>query len=59
MDRYVKTTKGIVDTLIKNNPHVECFHIVDGELIIEEIMGRRWSYGKILKTSNKKEDLKD
>lgn len=57
MKRYVKTSKGIIDTEIRNNPHVECFFIIDDILHIEEISGRIFPYAKVIDLSNNKDDL--
>ena len=59
MKRYVKTDKGIIDTHIKNNPHVECFFIKDKILHIEEISGRIYPYAKVIMLSDNKAELKD
>ena len=58
MKRYVKTDKGIVDTCIENNPHIECFFIKeDNNLYIEEISGRVYPYAKVIDFSDTKDDL--
>ena len=57
MKRYLKTDKGIIDTHIKNNPHVECFFIKDNHLYIEEISGRVYLYAKVTSSSDNKSDL--
>ena len=59
MKRYVKTSKGIIDTEIRNNPHVECFFIKDNILHIEEISGRIFSYAKVFELSDNRDDLID
>lgn len=57
MHRYIQTDNGIIDTSIKNNPHVECFHIKNGMLYVEEISGREYSLGKVISSSNERDDL--
>lgn len=59
MKRYLKTDKGIIDTHIKNNPHVECFFIKGNHLYIEEISGRVYPYAKVFELSDNKNDLID
>ena len=57
MHRYIQTDSGVIDTDIRNNPHVECFHIKDNILYAEEISGREYSLGKVISSSDERDDL--
>ena len=57
MDRYIKTDVGVIDTNIRNNPHIECFHIKDNILYAEEISGREFPIGKVISSSNERDDF--
>ncbi len=48
MKKYILTHKGVINTNITDNPHTECFHIIDNILYKEDILGNLYDCGEVI-----------
>lgn len=57
MKKYILTHKGVINTDITENPHTECFHIIDNVLYKEDILGNLYSCGEVIKEYDSLEEM--
>ena len=57
MKKYILTHKGAINTDIMENPHTECFHIVNNILYKENLLGDMYMCGEVLGEYDTLEEL--